>query len=183
MTEKASKPAPAAQPEVTAKPVAKPAAKPAAAKAKLSVPAGIKTPAVAKSAKAAKPAVPSAAVAAPAVVKADVASEVAPQTVAPKAAKVVKPAKVKVEKVEKEEKADKPKKAKMVRDSFTMPDDEYTALSALKKRLLDQGVAAKKSELLRAGVALLVALDDAALKTAVEKVEVIKTGRPAKSGK
>jgi hypothetical protein len=102
-----------------------------------------------------------------------------------KAAKAVTQPKAadKVEKTEKVEKAEKPKKAKMVRDSFTMPDGEYAVLTVLKKRLLEQGVAAKKSELLRAGVALLAALDDAALKVAVARVEVIKTGRPAKSGK
>ena len=44
----------------------------------------------------------------------------------------------------------KAKKAKLVRDSFTMPDGEYALIAALKKRCLDAGVPAKKSEILRA---------------------------------
>lgn len=81
------------------------------------------------------------------------------------------------------EKADKHKKPKLVRDSFTMPHGEYAQIGALKGRLLALGVAIKKSELLRAGVALLASLPDAKLKLAADKVEVIKTGRPAKAVK
>lgn len=80
----------------------------------------------------------------------------------------------------KEEKAKPVKPAKLMRDSFTMPENEYAQFDALKKRLLAQGVAAKKSELLRAGIALLASLDDAALQDTVQRVEIIKTGRPAK---
>ena len=64
-----------------------------------------------------------------------------------------------------------------------MPENEYAALGELKKRLLPLGVAAKKSELLRAGIALLARLDDQALQAAMASVEVIKTGRPARNGK
>lgn len=81
------------------------------------------------------------------------------------------------------EKADKHKKQKLVRDSFTMPQGEYAQIGTLKSRLLTLGVAIKKSELLRAGVALLASLPDARLKLAAGKVEVIKTGRPAKAAK
>lgn len=77
----------------------------------------------------------------------------------------------------------KAKKTKLVRDSFTMPDKEYAQIDQIKKRLLTQGRAAKKSELLRAGLAQLMALDDAALLTALEQLEVIKTGRKAKNAK
>lgn len=95
-----------------------------------------------------------------------------------------KPAKAaKPEKAEKEAKAPKARKAKLVRDSFTMPEDEYAQLADLKKRLLTKGLVSKKSELLRAGVALLVALGDDELAAAMKKVEIIKTGRPAKSAK
>jgi hypothetical protein len=75
----------------------------------------------------------------------------------------------------------KPKKAKLVRDSFTMPQEEYAQIALLKERLLAAGVGVKKSELLRAGVAVLAALGDRELKRVVGRVEVIKTGRPAKS--
>lgn len=77
----------------------------------------------------------------------------------------------------------KPKKAKLVRDSFTMPDGEYAQIAALKKRCLDAGVSAKKSEILRAAVANLAKLSDASVVTAVRRLEVIKTGRPTKGSK
>jgi len=96
-----------------------------------------------------------------------------------KGAKAEKPAKPK--KAEKPEKMDKAKKPKLVRDSFTMPDHEYRQLAELKKRLLDSGKPAKKSELLRAGIALLAALADRELVAALARVEKVKTGRPAKS--
>ena len=86
----------------------------------------------------------------------------------------------------KDNKAGKPakaKKAKLVRDSFTMPDGEYALIAALKKRCLDAGVPAKKSEILRAAVANLAKLGDASVVAAVRRLEVIKTGRPAKGSK
>jgi hypothetical protein len=86
-------------------------------------------------------------------------------------------------KVNKAGKPAKVKKAKLVRDSFTMPDLEYALIAALKKRCLDAGVVAKKSEILRAAVANLVKLSDAALVASVRRLEVIKTGRPAKKSK
>lgn len=86
-------------------------------------------------------------------------------------------------KVDKAGKPAKAKKAKLVRDSFTMPELEYALIAALKKRCLDAGVSAKKSEILRAAVANLVKLSDAALVAAVRRLEVIKTGRPAKKSK
>jgi hypothetical protein len=77
----------------------------------------------------------------------------------------------------------KVKKAKLVRDSFTMPDGEYAQIAALKARCLNAGVAAKKSEILRAAVASLAKLSDAAVLAAVRRLDVIKTGRPAKGAK
>ncbi len=77
----------------------------------------------------------------------------------------------------------KVKKAKLVRDSFTMPDGEYAQIAALKERCLKAGVVAKKSEILRAAVASLAKLGDAAVLAAVRRLDVIKTGRPAKGAK
>lgn len=74
----------------------------------------------------------------------------------------------------------KPRKMKMVRDSFTMPEMDYSQLGELKKKCLRAGVHVKKSELLRAGLLNLAKLPDAALVKAVEAVEKLKTGRPAK---
>jgi hypothetical protein len=85
--------------------------------------------------------------------------------IAPKVKKVAKPAK------------EKTPKLKMVRDRFTMPENEYAHLSALKERLIKLGHTAKKSELIRAGILHLTAMTDATLKVAVSKVPVTKTGK------
>ena len=85
----------------------------------------------------------------------------------PKAAKpvkVAKPAKV--------------KKPKLVRDSFTIPKDEYVVIDALKTRAGKLGQAIKKSELLRAGIKALAAMSDIQYKAALSNVPTIKTGRP-----
>ena len=88
--------------------------------------------------------------------------------------------------VAKTAKADKPvkvKKPKLIRDSFTMPENEYALIAALKKRCLVAGVSAKKSEILRAAVANLAKLSDASVVSALRRLDVIKTGRPAKGNK
>jgi len=90
---------------------------------------------------------------------------------------VMKPATAKGKKVEKPAKA---KKVKLVRDSYAMPEAEYARIGELKKRMQALGSEVKKSELLRAGVAVLAALNDAELKAVMGRVERIKTGRPAK---
>ena len=75
-------------------------------------------------------------------------------------------------------KAAKVHKPKLVRDSFTMPKDEYQVIDALKRRALDLGRPVRKSELLRAGIRALAALNDRALLKAVDAVPTLKTGRP-----
>lgn len=72
----------------------------------------------------------------------------------------------------------KAKKPKLVRDSFTIPKDEYAAIETLKLRTGQLAHTAKKSELLRAGLKLLAGLSDAALLQALQAVPSIKTGRP-----
>ena len=74
----------------------------------------------------------------------------------------------------------KVKKQKMVRDSFTMPELEYQILGDLKKSCLKQGVAIKKSELLRIGVALLKTMTSKQIEVARNKLEKISAGRPKK---
>lgn len=71
-----------------------------------------------------------------------------------------------------------PKKDKLVRDSFTMPESEYSLIATVKKRCLAKGVAVKKSEVLRAAVIGFAALSDAQLTAALQSLVVIKTGRP-----
>lgn len=78
-------------------------------------------------------------------------------------------------------KADKARKPKLVRDSFTIPKNEYAVLEELKLRAAKLGRPAKKSEVLRAGVQALAAMGDAAFLATVGAVPAIKTGRPAKA--
>jgi methylmalonyl-CoA mutase N-terminal domain/subunit len=74
----------------------------------------------------------------------------------------------------------KPKKVKMVRDSYTMPENDYAKHAELKKTCLKAGVHVKKSELLRAGLSTLSKLPTATLLKTVEGLVKIKTGRPGK---
>lgn len=92
-----------------------------------------------------------------------------PKAAAPAPAKASKPAK-----------AVKAKKPKLVRHAFSMPDVEYAQLATLKKRIAALGGNVKRSELVRAGIALLAVLNDVELTAVMAKVERIKTGRPAK---
>jgi len=94
----------------------------------------------------------------------------------PQAKTAVKTAVKPVSKLVKVEKAKKPK---MIRDSFTIPKTEYVVIDALKERAGKLSRAAKKSELLRAGVKALAAMSDAAFLAALAAVPTIKTGRPA----
>lgn len=152
-------------------PAAKPAVKPRATRTSSSAtssPAG-KRPVVAAKARAtaaAKTVTPVAAAKKSTPVKKAVA-KAAP--VADKKAGAAKPGKV--------------KKPKLVRDSFTMPEGEYAVIATLKKRCLNSGVPAKKSEILRAAIANLAKLSDTLLLGAIGRLEVIKTGRPAKGSK
>ncbi|HQR85546.1 MAG TPA: hypothetical protein PKY33_02250 [Limnohabitans sp.] len=139
------------QAAVKSKTAAAPAAKKPAAKAPAKKVTATKRPA------AKKPVVKKAAVK-PSVTKTAVKKAPA------KPVKTVKPAKV--------------KKPKLVRDSFTIPKDEYVVIDSLKIRAGKLGQAVKKSELLRAGVKALAAMSDIQFKAALSNVPTIKTGRP-----
>jgi len=140
----------------------------AAAKPRTKAPRAATKPAVKAAAKASvKAAVKPAAKAVAKPAAKDVTKPVAkakPSKPATKAAKPAAPAKV--------------AKVKLVRDSFTMPSDEYAVLAQLKQRALAGAHHAKKSELLRAGVKLLASLDNAELLRTLAAVPAVKTGRP-----
>lgn len=70
----------------------------------------------------------------------------------------------------------KPAKMKLVRDRFTIPEVEYEQLVQMKKRLSALGIAVKKSELVRAGLLQLAAMDDENLKAATAKLPLGKVG-------
>jgi cyclopropane fatty-acyl-phospholipid synthase-like methyltransferase len=79
--------------------------------------------------------------------------------------------------------AKKPKKdqkKKVVRDSFTMPQNEYAKIAEIKAICLSAKMHVKKSEVLRAGLKKLAELNAAQLKRALGSLEKIKTGRPHK---
>jgi len=77
--------------------------------------------------------------------------------------------------------AGKDKKVKVVRDSFTIPKNEFAQLGEMKKKALALGLEIKKSELIRAGLMLLNSATDAAFKKALVAVPTLKTGRPGKN--
>ena len=103
------------------------------------------------------------------------AKQVTESAAAPEQAQAAEPAKP--------SKPAKIKRAKLVRDSFTMPEAEHALITGLKKRCLNLGVAAKKSEVLRAALAVLARLSDAEAAAAIQALVPIKTGRPAKGAK
>jgi len=154
---------PKAAPAKAAKPAAKPAAKAAAKPAATST---VKAPAVkaapAKAAKSTKPAVKAAAKAAAKSLATPVAKRAARKV--PAVAATVR-----------ETDMGRPV---LVRDSFTMPEQEYAVLAEVKGACLRAGIDVKKSELLRIGVALLGQVDMATLKSVLAALPQLKTGRP-----
>jgi hypothetical protein len=72
-------------------------------------------------------------------------------------------------------------KAKLVRDSFTMPKLDFDLVDVLKERALGFKRPAKKSELLRAGLHALSALNDSALRATLDALAPLKPGRPKKA--
>ena len=142
---------------VVAKKAVKPAAKPVATKSKAP----------------AKKAVTKAATKVAAKVVKKAATKVAPKPAGKPAVKAPQAAVKPVVQVK-----EKAKKAKLVRDSFTMPEGEYQVLSDVKKAFLKSGVSVKKSELLRAGVALIKNMELAKLNAVIAALAPIKAGRP-----
>lgn len=166
-------------PRTAPKPEAKPAAESPAPSASAAAPSATAT--AASPGKARTPRKPTAVeetvakhqkVLADALVKAQAIKYDQPKVMKPETAKAAKPAKA--------EKPPKARKIKLVRDSYAMPEGEYARIGELKKRLASLGSEVKKSELLRGGIALLAALNDAELKAVMGRVERIKTGRPKK---
>ena len=152
---------------------------PAAKSASRAAPAAAKTTRAAKPVKAvAKPAKPTAKPSVKAVVKSAakaLASSPARKPAAPRAA--AKPPIVPMVPIVERAPAVESRPA-LVRDSFTMPENEYAVLLEVKQACLRAGVDVKKSELLRIGVALLGQLDVATLQGVLAALPQLKTGRP-----
>lgn len=131
------------------------------------------------------PATPPTATAAPATAAPAKTPRVArpakPSTAKPATAKAAAPAPANPAEA-KPGKAKKPPKVRpvLVRDGFTMPESDFALIGTLKARALAGGRETKKSELLRAGLQALSAMDSATLRAALNALEPVKTGRPKK---
>ncbi len=77
--------------------------------------------------------------------------------------------------------AGKDKKLKVIRDSFTIPKNEFTQIGDMKKRAMALGLDVKKSELIRSGLMALSGMTDTSFKKALANVPTLKTGRPGKN--
>ena len=73
-----------------------------------------------------------------------------------------------------------PPRPKLVRGSFTMTEADFDLIATLKAKALGAKRAAKKSELVRAGLRALADLDARSLVAALDQLEAVKTGRPRK---
>ncbi len=71
-------------------------------------------------------------------------------------------------------------RVKLVRDSFTMPRDDFDLIAQLKTRALEFKRPTKKSELLRAGLQQLASMDEGKLRAALAALRPLKVGRPKK---
>lgn len=67
---------------------------------------------------------------------------------------------------------------KIVREAFTLPENEQEQIEAIRERALRQAVFATKSEVMRAGLLLVSELNDQELTQVLERVEKVRTGRP-----
>ena len=72
----------------------------------------------------------------------------------------------------------KPVRPKIIRDSFTLPEDDYMLLGKIKQECMRGGIDTNKSEIVRAGLKALAAMNREELKEAFRRVEKIKSGRP-----
>ncbi len=67
---------------------------------------------------------------------------------------------------------------KVVRDSFSMPEEDYALIARMREKALKNQLAVTKAEVIRAGLHLLNKLDDSALTSTFRALEKVKTGRP-----
>jgi hypothetical protein len=77
-------------------------------------------------------------------------------------------------------KPEKAPKVKVVRDSFSMPQDEYEEIAKIKASFRKAGIPMKKSEVLRVGLKALGDLSMAQKKRLLASLQKVKTSRPNK---
>lgn len=83
-------------------------------------------------------------------------------------------------KQQKQEKQQKQQK-RVIRDSFTLPTDDYELITTIRERCLDSRLTINKSEVIRAGLHALNQMSNEELVAVVESLTKIKTGRPGKA--
>jgi hypothetical protein len=66
---------------------------------------------------------------------------------------------------------------KVVRDSFSMPEDEYETIGKAQKRLIKKELVANKSQVVRMAFALLNRVDDKELVRLFEALPEVRAGR------
>lgn len=71
--------------------------------------------------------------------------------------------------------------SKVIRDSFTMPEDDYNLIAGIRSRCLKAGVTVNKSEVIRAGLNALNEMSDKELLEIIERLAKVKTGRPSQT--
>jgi Arc/MetJ-type ribon-helix-helix transcriptional regulator len=73
------------------------------------------------------------------------------------------------------------KSSRVIRDSFTLPEDDYGLIAEIKKRCLNAGLVVNKSEAIRAGLNALNSMSDKELLSVIEGLTKIKPGRPSQT--
>ena len=113
----------------------------------------------------------------------ETATKKAPTTAKKTVKHAAKPATKKPVKASPKSAARKPEKApkvKVVRDSFSMPQDEYEEIAKIKASFRKAGIPMKKSEVLRVGLKALGDLNMAQKKRLLASMQKVKTSRPNK---
>lgn len=67
---------------------------------------------------------------------------------------------------------------KVIRDSFTMPEEDHALIERVRHLCLKKMMVVSKSEVLRVGVQLLNALSEKEIIERIKNLPKVKTGRP-----
>lgn len=71
---------------------------------------------------------------------------------------------------------ERPRKS-VVRDTFSMPNNDYALIAKLRQRCLSYGIATTKSGIVRAGLNALDTLNEKQLRAIISQLEQVKPGR------
>lgn len=66
----------------------------------------------------------------------------------------------------------------VIRDTFSLPPNDYALLEQLRTRAIGLGQVINKSEFVRAGLRALIDMPESEFSQAIIKIEKIKLGRP-----